>query len=207
MDTKPWLQSKTIWGGLLAILAGVIKTSRNIDVSDLVLTIGNNLDGFLAVIGGIIAIIGRLRAKTAISSTPPLDPRSPLMKLLLLTSVLGLLTSGCTSGPVYSSSPLAAVGADFTADASAALQAYADYRAGNESLTWALQQMFNAYALSAQTSSDVKALVAAWAGRSGDGQALADRLARIFGGSTAPPETKMAALANVAQSVAQNKGA
>jgi hypothetical protein len=65
--------------------------------------------------------------------------------------------------------------------------------------------MFNAYALSAQTSTDVKALIAQWTGNTGDSKALMDRLARIFNASTAPPETKMAALATVAQHVAASQ--
>lgn len=123
---------------------------------------------------------------------------------LVLLLVIGL--PGCASAPARPDSPAAIVGSDFQAAASEALQAYADYKAGNHDITWALQKMFNAYSLYAKTSPDVKALIKAWAGNSGDSQALADKLARIFGASTSPPEVKMAALAQITQSVAQNKG-
>ena len=103
-------------------------------------------------------------------------------------------------------SPIGIVGTDFQKAAAEALQAYADYKAGNGNMTWALSKMFNAYSLYAKTAPDVKALVAAWTGNAGDSRALMDRLARIFAASSAPPEVKMAALAEVAQSVAANKG-
>lgn len=112
---------------------------------------------------------------------------------------------GCANGPVYPNSPIAVVGSDFTADAAAAIRAYADYKGGNVNMTWALQQAFNAYALSAKTAADVKALVNAWAGGNVDAQKLADRLAHIFNASSAPPEQKIAAFAVVAQHVASDK--
>lgn len=117
-----------------------------------------------------------------------------------------LLCSSCANGPIYPNSPVAIVGSDFQQAAADALQAYADYKAGNVSLTWALMKMFNAYSLSAKSWADVKALIKAWTGNAGDSQILADRLARIFHDSTAPPEAKMAALAVIAQNVALEKG-
>lgn len=204
MDTKPWWQSKTIWGAIIATIATVLKLFKvNVDLPP---DLTDQILNAVTLVGTILAIIGRVNASKVISSQPPINPNSPLMRLILLTSVLCLLTSGCATGPVYSASPLAAVGSDFQANAADALQAYAEYKAGNVSMTWALMKMFNAYSLSAKTSTDVQALIKAWIGGTGDGKTLADRLARIFNASTAPPETKMKALAQVTQTVAANKG-
>jgi hypothetical protein len=229
MDTKPWWQSLTIWGSVVSALVigfGLF----HVDIKDQAGPLTTGIAGTVGLIATIITIIGRVRARTVITSQTPLDPNGPLMRLLLLGAIcaslvgrwtldvgrwmfslllaasVALALQSCATGPVHPNSPLAVVGSDFTADAAAALQAYADYKAGNVSLTWALTKMFNAYALSTQTSTDVQSLIKAWTGGTGDSRALADRLARIFNASTAPPQTKMAALAVVAQNVAQDKG-
>lgn len=65
--TKTWWQSKTIWGGLIAVAAAVMKASG----ADLSLSDQNgiadaiiNLSG---AIGGILAIYGRLSARGTIA--------------------------------------------------------------------------------------------------------------------------------------------
>jgi hypothetical protein len=132
----------------------------------------------------------------------PLISRAPIVALLLIPA---LFFAGCAQGPVMPGSPVAIVGGDFQEAAAEALQAYADYKAGNGNLVWAMQKMFNAYSLYGATSTDVKALIKAWAGSGTDGQTLADKLARIFGDSPHPPDVKMAALAEITQAVASNK--
>jgi hypothetical protein len=133
-------------------------------------------------------------------------------KLILVGALcLGLTSCGSTSAKVAeniaahsAASPIAAVGQDFAKEAAAAMQAYADYKAGNVSLTWALQTMFNAYADATTATSDVHALIKAWTGNSGDAQTLRDRIDRIFASSTAPPDVKMQALAQIAANTASS---
>ena len=60
-DTKSFLASKTFWGGLLAVLAGLAGVI-GLDPASL-----PNADEIVAVIGGVIAIIGRFTAKKAIT--------------------------------------------------------------------------------------------------------------------------------------------
>lgn len=65
-DIKPWWQSKTLWGAIVTI------GSAALDLAGLELGEAETeaLTGFLtslgAAIGGIIAIVGRLKAKSRI---------------------------------------------------------------------------------------------------------------------------------------------
>lgn len=66
MDSKPWWQSKTIWGGIVTAVAAVlgiwgVAVSPE-DQAQLVDTITLVAAG----IGGVVAIIGRLAAKKQI---------------------------------------------------------------------------------------------------------------------------------------------
>jgi sulfur relay (sulfurtransferase) DsrC/TusE family protein len=138
-------------------------------------------------------------------TAPPIDHKTigtPLIAALLIPAVL--FTSSCARGPVYSGSAAANVATDVQAAATAALQAYAQYKAGNVNLTWALSHGAYAYQDILRTSADVKAFVKAWTGNTGDSQKLANRLARIFANSPAPPAEKTAAIAVAAQTVASN---
>ena len=72
MDSKPWYQSKTMWGAILAILAPVIGQLLHHSFSDT--DIQSGADAFAAIgsgIGGIVAIYGRTKATTAITATTP----------------------------------------------------------------------------------------------------------------------------------------
>jgi hypothetical protein len=204
MDTKPWYQSKTIWGVVVAFLAQILKP-RGVDISA---ESPQLVDGILNVVSfaaTLFAIYGRIRASKLIK--PKSDDTTvggPLMHVLLAAAIIGcsLTLPSCVEGPVYPKSPVAVVGDDFHKAAAEALQAYAEYKAGNANITWALVKMFNAYSLYTKSAPDVKALITAWTGNAGDSQELADRLVRIFGSSSAPPETKMAALALIASDTA-----
>lgn len=65
MPTKDWYASSTVWGGILAVVAPIAGSllHREID-SDLI----NQLSVALAAIGGVVAIIGRMRATTVIQA-------------------------------------------------------------------------------------------------------------------------------------------
>lgn len=68
--TKDWHQSMTIWGGILATSSALCTQ----------LPFGAAIDGgvaaVVAAIGGLLSIIGRMRASTAISAPMP----APLAK-------------------------------------------------------------------------------------------------------------------------------
>ncbi len=202
MDTKPWWQSKTIWGGVVQALVFVLGIFH-VNIADLSDQITNGVYAVGAFIGVILVIVGRVKATKAISSQPPPTVGGPLMRICVIGAICGsIFFAGCAGGPIYPQSPAAVVGSDFQVAAHDALAAWADYKAGNVDLAWALQKMFSAYTDLATAPADVKALVKAWTGNTGDSQALADRLARIFESSSAPPAAKMAALADAAGTAA-----
>jgi hypothetical protein len=128
-----------------AVVAGL--SLFHVDIADQAPDLTNGIYGAIGLIGTIMVIVGRVKARTVITlkkdDNTPVDPWRAL--ILRPDSVrpgqFGVsVTPGCANGPVYPNSPLAVVGSDFTADAAAALQAYADYKAGNVSLTWALHE-------------------------------------------------------------------
>jgi len=68
MDTKVWYQSKTMWGGIVAVLAGiagVLGYSFGDAEQSLV------VDGIIAAVGavgGILAVFGRATATTELTA-------------------------------------------------------------------------------------------------------------------------------------------
>lgn len=67
-DTKPWYASVTIWGSILAIAAPVASLVFKLNVdAQTTSDMANWLAGAGALVGGLIAIWGRLRATTAIA--------------------------------------------------------------------------------------------------------------------------------------------
>lgn len=116
--------------------------------------------------------------------------------------VLALGVPGCAHVPVQGVSAVSTTGQDLNTLAAQATQAYVDYKAGNANYAWAVSQALQAYQTIAKTNTDVKALVKAW---TGDGT-FAEKLARIFAASNAPPEAKMAAIANGVTAGAANSG-
>lgn len=208
MDIKTWSNSKTIWGGIIAAIPTltVILKYFGIDIADVAGPLGDGIAGLAGLVAIVMVIVGRVKARFKIGTSSPLA--SPMIKLIVAAVVLPslLFTTSCTQGPVYPGSPTAKVGADFQAAATQAIAAYAEYKKGNVDITWALSKMFDAYSLYQTGATDVKQLIASWTGKTGDSQALADRLARIFGGSPLPPGVKMQALAEISRSVAAVKG-
>lgn len=59
-ETKPFWASTTFWGGLIAVLAG-LSGLFGIDPANL-----PSADEVVGVIGGVLAIVGRFTAKTAL---------------------------------------------------------------------------------------------------------------------------------------------
>lgn len=65
-DMKPWWQSKTLWGAIVTIASSILGLA-GLELGD---ADAEALTGLLtslgAAIGGIIAIVGRLKAKSRI---------------------------------------------------------------------------------------------------------------------------------------------
>lgn len=67
MDSKPWFQSKGVWGGAIAVAAGVAGLfGFNLDAG-----LQGDLTEWIVSIGGIVgaglAIYGRIKATTRVS--------------------------------------------------------------------------------------------------------------------------------------------
>jgi predicted outer membrane lipoprotein len=67
MDAKPWYLSKGIWGSLIAVAFGILAAfgikgaeGEQENVLELVMQI-------IAVIGGVVAFLGRIKANTKIT--------------------------------------------------------------------------------------------------------------------------------------------
>lgn len=68
MDTKPWWQSTTIRGAIIALLGAVaagLSLAGVVDIQGAEIEV--IITGGLAAIGGVFAIIGRAKAKTKIT--------------------------------------------------------------------------------------------------------------------------------------------
>lgn len=62
-DVKGFLQSKTIWGGVLAVAAPIAAHVFHITITDLdTQQIAETISGIVAAVGGVIAIFGRIIA-------------------------------------------------------------------------------------------------------------------------------------------------
>lgn len=59
---KSWWQSSTIWGGLIAVIAGVAG-AFGLDAAGISSDLGDLSAGIIATVGGIISIIGRFKAR------------------------------------------------------------------------------------------------------------------------------------------------
>lgn len=98
MDTKPWWQSKTIWGVVVALVAQVLKSS-GVDISAESPQLIDGILNVISLIGTVLAIYGRVRASKLIK--PKDDDTTvsgkPLYPLLLLGALCALALQGCTA--------------------------------------------------------------------------------------------------------------
>lgn len=91
-QSKNALQSLTIWGGLAAIVAGAIGIA-----ADDAQAIGGYTDSIVAIIAGVMAIVGRFRAKKSLTVKPG---ASASIALLLAVSAVMVGSPGCQAvGP------------------------------------------------------------------------------------------------------------
>lgn len=126
------------------------------------------------------------------------------MKTLLQSLLLAVccLALSCNTVPIQGTSTVTATGQDLNTLAAQATMAYSDYKAGNVNYAWAAAQALQAYQTISKTSTDVKALIQQW---TGDGT-FAEKLARSFRASNAPPQEKMKALAKSVTAVLTDPG-
>lgn len=68
MDTsKPWYQSTTIWGAVIAILVPLLSLIFKVQIDAATTAdLSNWLAGVGASVGGLFAIIGRVKASTTV---------------------------------------------------------------------------------------------------------------------------------------------
>lgn len=69
-QTRPWYASKAIWGGILAIAVPLAATVLHVSVSDAdTQQIAALLAGAGGLVGGALAIYGRIKATRTITAT------------------------------------------------------------------------------------------------------------------------------------------
>ena len=102
MDPKAWYASKAIWGGIVAVLAGIVSAVFGISFSaaDQVELV-NIIITLASALGGLLAIWGRLKAKAPIGK-PTIPPGTATA--LLLAAMLGALV---VAGPIACASRVA----------------------------------------------------------------------------------------------------
>lgn len=74
MDSKFWWQSRAVWGGVIAIVAGIgplVGVVLEPDTQDALI---EGLTGLFAAVGGLLALVGRLRASTTIQRRAGAEP-------------------------------------------------------------------------------------------------------------------------------------
>lgn len=64
---KKWWESTGVWGGVVAVLAGVAGFI-GLDAVGVAADLDQVITGALSVVGGIVAIVGRFRARKQIES-------------------------------------------------------------------------------------------------------------------------------------------
>lgn len=70
-DNKVWWQSKSVWGSIVAVLAGVAGAfGLNIDGAGQEI-IATSIVGIVGAVGGLIALWGRIRADKKLTATKP----------------------------------------------------------------------------------------------------------------------------------------
>lgn len=74
MDSKPWYLSKAIWGGVMAAIVGALGLLGFVFPEGFVDAMSGDLvatvTAGVALVGGVLAIIGRVKAVTRIGKSP-----------------------------------------------------------------------------------------------------------------------------------------
>lgn len=128
------------------------------------------------------------------------------MKMLI--PIFALLFFGCAATPEPKNNAVTRTGQDLTTLATQAFQAYSDYKKGDKSYLWSINEGMKAYQQFVKTSADVKEVVKQFGDSkvddaTGQKRSLIDRLAILFNSSAATPEVKAAAIAKAAEIAAK----
>lgn len=65
-DSKNWYQSKTVWGGLIAVAAPLLDLAGLPIDAGMQTELADRMVVFIGAVGGLLAIWGRLTANSAI---------------------------------------------------------------------------------------------------------------------------------------------
>ena len=66
-QSKPWYKSKTVWGGIVALLAGIAGIFGYSVGEEAQATVVESLLAVGSAVGGLIAVYGRVTAKDKVS--------------------------------------------------------------------------------------------------------------------------------------------
>lgn len=66
MNSKDWYKSKTIWASLVTVVVGTLLTVGVVDLEAEQDTITELIMQIVTIVSGIIALVGRVQATTAI---------------------------------------------------------------------------------------------------------------------------------------------
>lgn len=65
-DSKAWYASKAVWGGIIAVLAAIAGAFGYVISPELQTELANQIVAGAGVVGGMLAIYGRVKAEKAI---------------------------------------------------------------------------------------------------------------------------------------------
>lgn len=132
--TKPWYQSAGVWGALVTVLSSILQLFKFELDPQLLTDISNWVMALATLVGGGVALYGRLRASRRIAAAPPSGPSLNSILLLLSSSLLLALAGGCSALQHVQPPQAAYVAADRAVFESVGKE-YADYYHGDPLLT------------------------------------------------------------------------
>ena len=102
-ETKDWYKSKAVWGGIVAAVSGMLVMFGVGAVEGEEDSIVELIMQAVAIVGGIVAIVGRLVAKSRLAA--PSGRTFKLLLLVLCAACVMAAAGGCSEvqvSPVYS---------------------------------------------------------------------------------------------------------
>lgn len=102
MDTKPWYESKTVYGAVTGGVPAVVILLKiaGVDIADLANNLTAGIIAALGLIGTFVAIYGRLTAKTVITPNPPSSGSGGYIKLLIAALLPALALGALATAPL-----------------------------------------------------------------------------------------------------------
>lgn len=129
----------------------------------------------------------------------------PLIAVIACSLLTGCATTSTQKPSVSPDVPVAVVGTHFVNDAVEILEDYKDYKSGNTGWLYTLEKGLHAYGSLTKSYADAKEVLKTYTDTKG--QPFVDRMLSLLKKKPEVPlETKMAALAQLSDHVAQNKG-